>query len=382
MTTVDVNPQVLEWAIGRSGRSEAALNRGLHQLPAWRRGEKKPTFKQLEKLALATRTPIGFFFLPEPPTEAIPIPDLRTFADRGLRQPSADLLETIYQCQQRQAWYEEHARVNCHEPLKLVASATLNDSPVLVADRIRDHLGFQFEERAQLRTWEEGLRHLVALIEDAGIMVMVSGVVGCNTSRKLDPMEFRGFALSHPLAPLIFVNGSDSKSAQMFTLAHELAHLWLGQSALSDAATISSDGPAVEQWCNQVAAELLVPLALMPSRVEDGALFESVRELSRRFKVSTLVVLRRLHDSGALSKAQFWAAFNSERERLEHLAAEREPGGQFYPTHANRIGRILGRALASDALEGRTSFTEAFRLMAVKKLDTFEALARRFGVEP
>ena len=379
MTAVDLKADVLEWAISRSGRSEQELEKSFHQLPAWRSGEKKPTFKQLEKLAQATRTPIGFFFLPAPPTEKIPIPDLRTLSNRGVRQPSADLLETIYQCQQRQTWYEDYARANGHSPLSFVGSAKLSNSPVQVAGLIRQHLHFEIECRVNLRTWEEGLRHFASLIEDAGIMVMVNGIVGCNTSRKLDPEEFRGFALSHPLAPLIFVNGADSKSAQMFTLAHELAHLWLGESALSDAAPSVMQGPATEQWCNHVAAELLLPLALVPTQVSDDRLFDLTRELSKKFKVSTFVVLRRLLDSGALGRAQFWAAYNAEKERLEALSREKESGGQFYPTHANRLGRTFGLAIACDAFEGRTSFTEAISLMAVKKLATFEELARRFG---
>ena len=380
MTAVELQPEVLEWAVARSGRSEEELEKSLPQLSAWRSGEKKPTFKQLEKLAQATRTPLGFFFLPAPPAEKIPIPDLRTLSDRGVRQPSADLLETIYGCQQRQNWYEDYARANHHAPLTFVGSAIVGDNPTEVAERIRQFLGFEVQSRMGLRTWEEGLRHLISLIEDAGIMVMVNGIVGCNTKRKLDPEEFRGFALSHPLAPLIFVNGADSKSAQMFTLAHELAHLWLGETALSDAAPSAVQGTSVERWCNQVAAELLLPISLVPRHIPDGLLFEYARDLSKKYKVSIFVVLRRLHDAGALGKAQFWSAYNSEKERLEELSLDKEPGGQFYPTHANRIGRTFGRALAADALEGRTSFTEAFRLMAVKKLATFEELANRFGV--
>ena len=252
MTRVDVRPEMLRWARERAGFNISSLAHRIPQLPAWERGEKQPTLKQLEGFAKATHAPIGYLFLPQPPVERVPIPDFRTVANARIDHPSPDLLDTLYLCQQRQEWYRDFARSMSDAPLAFAGSARVTADVVRTAAMIRRALGFDLDERRQMPTWTDALRRFIEQADALGVLVMVSGVVGSNNRRKLDPQEFRGFALADDLAPLVFINGADSKSAQMFTLAHELVHLWLGQSALSDAQAASLPEQAVERWCNQV----------------------------------------------------------------------------------------------------------------------------------
>ena len=227
--------------------------------PEWVRGEAKPSVRQLEDFAKKTHVPFGYFFLPEPPEEQIPIPDYRTIAGNGVVRPSPSLLETVYNMQRRQAWMREDQLQAGMEPFGFVGSASLKEDAEAVGREMRRMLGLNDGWAALVGTWTAAVGEFRRAIEDLGVMAVVNGVVGNNTSWKLEVEEFRGFALSDPYAPLIFINGYDAKSAQMFTLAHELAHIWLGESALSDASAEPMKLGKTETWCNQVAAECLVP---------------------------------------------------------------------------------------------------------------------------
>jgi len=376
---VEVKAELLRWACERSGYSETALATRFPKLDQWLRGDDRPTFKQLERFAKATHAPFGFFFLQEPPLETVPIPDLRTIGKELIERPTPDLLDTIYLCQQRQEWYREFARTTGEPPLALVGSARRTDDVFATAKHIRTALGFSIEERCQIATWTDALRRFIEYADALGVLVMVNGVVGSNNRRKLDAAEFRGFALSDPIAPLVFINGADTKAAQVFTLAHELAHLWLGESALSDVGPITMPSNEVELWCNAVAAELLVPLeALLASLQPREALRETLDRLARQFKVSTLVILRRLHDAGSLTREQLWAEYETELARLRKVS--RPSGGDFYLTTAARVSKRFARAVVSATWEGRSSFTEACRLLGFKKMDTFHRLSMSLGM--
>ena len=376
---VDVKPELLRWARERAGADVDALVRKFPKYREWESGEVRPTFRQLESFAKTVHAGVGHFFLPEPLDEPFPIPDFRTVGGAPAGRPSLNLLHTVYLCQRRQDWYQEFARAEGEDPLPFVGSAELSDDIETVAARMRGALGFDLEERRDIPTWTEALRRFVEKADDLGVLVMVSGVVGNNPHRKLDPEEFRGFALADDLAPLVFVNGADTKAAQMFTLAHELAHLWLGETALSDSRPDSVPRRAVEGWCNRVAAELLAPLAAIREEYrEEEELPEALARLARRFKVSTLVVLRRLYDAGSLTRMQFRRAYDVERERLRSLP--KSVGGSFYPTLRSRVGRRFGHALVVSTFEGRTSFTESFHLLGVRKTSSLRDFAESLGV--
>lgn len=375
MTRVAVKPELLRWARGRAGVSVDTLVRKFPKVNEWEREEVQPTLRQLEAFAKATLTPVGYFFLAEPPEERLPIPDFRTRGDGRMARPSPNLLEMVYVCQQRQEWFREYTNSMGSDPAGFVGSATLDRSVEETAGRMREALEFDLDERRDFHTWTEALRRFIGQADALGVLVMCSGVVLNNNRRALDPDEFCGFAIVDALAPLVFINGADTKAAQMFTLAHELAHLWLGQSALSDAGPGVLPDNAVEVWCNGVAAELLVPLHVLRAEYrEDAELTGEVNRLARRFKVSTLVALRRIYDVGGLSRAEFREAYDAERGRL--IGLSKTSGGDFYLTQAARVSRRFARALIESTLEGHTLYRDAFRLLGISKAETFRELGR------
>ncbi len=374
-----VSPRLLIWARERSRLGIDELATRFPKLTEWESGERTPTLKQLEDFARATHTPIGFLFLPEPPEEQVPIPDYRTMSDLGVHRPSPDLLDTIFACQQRQEWYRDFAQVTREDPVAFVGSLTPSVPVEQAAEQIRRTLTFDPGERGH--TWSDALWTLVDHAEELGVLVMVSGVVGANTHRRLDPEEFRGFSLVDRLAPLVFVNGADTKAAQIFALAHELVHLFLGETALDDANLGAAPTNPVERWCNQVAAEVLVPLATVRGALpQDVPIADELESLARRFKVSTLVILRRVHDAGRLSWDEYQMAYRDELTRILQILGERSgTGGNFFNTQPARVSKRFARAVIVSTLEGQTLHRDAFQMLGLKKLSTFQELVSRLG---
>ena len=380
MIRILVPPEMLRWACERAGYDVAHVAERMPQLQAWVRRERQPTLKQLEKLAKLTHTPLGYLFLPEPPDERLPVPDYRTVAGAAEARPSPDLLDTLYTMQRRQVWLRESLVENEVEPLAFVASARLADEPDAVGREMRRALDLDNAWAAGVRTWQEAVGELRRAIEQLGVMALINGVVGNNTQRRLSVEEFRGFALTDPYAPLIFVNGADAKSAQMFTLAHELAHIWLGIEGLSGFESLLPGGTDVEDWCNRAAAELLAPARELRARWRtvrrEASPFEA---LARTFKVSPVVAARRALDLDLVDRSTFFDFYERYVNR-EHKGATKSSGGDFYNNQNTRVGELFAIRVLSAAMEGRIGFKKAYDLTGLRG-GTFQKYARRLGVQ-
>ncbi len=366
MTRVAVSEAMLSWAVERSGIPASTLRRRFPRLEEWRRGATRPTLRQLEDLAKATATPLGFLFLDRPPEERLPIPHFRTVREARPSRPSADLLEMVHTMQRRQAWLRDYLVEDGYRPLPFVHSAGLADEAAAVAARIREALGLTERWTEESPTWTDALRRLRSATEDAGILVATSGIVGNNTGRKLDVNEFRGFVLVDAYAPLVFVNGADARAAQMFTLAHELAHVWFGSSAAFDLRDLQPAQETTEQICNRTAAEFLIPeaalRALWPAARHDAEPFQMI---ARRFKVSALVAARRALDLRLIGRQEFLDFYRACLEDERRVAARTQEGGDFYATQTLRIGQRFARAALRAVKEDRLLYREAYELMGL-----------------
>lgn len=379
---LNLQPTVLRWARERASLGEAVLAKKLQtteeKVTAWEQ-DGKITFAKMQDLAHVTHTPEGFFFLQKPPEDKLPIPDFRTLKDAPVKRPSPDLLETVQTMQVRQAWMRDFLIEEGEEPLAFVGRATLNSDPVEVASDMRQTLGFTDGWANLEKSWTDALMHLRQKIETAGILIVINGVVGNNTSRKLRPEEFRGFALCDSYAPLIFINGTDFKSAQMFTFAHELAHLWIGKDGVSNFEALQPPPLDVETWCNRVAAEFLMPEKEVHGGWEQARRAEDpFQALARRFKVSAIVAARRALDLGLIEKKAFFDFYNAYIDDERRKETSHASGGSFWNNQNVRVGQRFGHAVVRAAREGRLLYREAYHLTGMHG-ETFTKFAEKLG---
>ncbi|MEO5376401.1 MAG: XRE family transcriptional regulator [Magnetococcus sp. DMHC-6] len=371
MTKALIKPQMLRWARERASlsveRLADKLKTTVERLQSWEQGGDSPTFRQAEKIAQQTHVPFGYLFLSTPPKEKLPIPDLRIQGGGVLtEQPSVEFLDLIHNVRFQQDWYRDYLLEQGAERLPFVGKFRLGEKIRKIALDISDVL--QLESlRASQSNWEEYLRYLCDRCEEVGIWIMRAGYVGSNTHRGLDLYEFRGFAISDPIVPLVFINGKDAKAAQIFTLAHELAHIWLGESGVSNI-RLDEEAPGpqakIEQVCNAIAAEVLTPQAqFLNAWQADAGLAENVRVLMKSFKVSGVVIARRARDLGKISIEEYMTFFRQEQKSWDKQRENQKGGGNFYATNPVMNGRNFTQAVLYSAMSGKLLLRDAGGLL-------------------
>ena len=380
MERVQVKPEILRWAVDRAGIERAGyLGKRFIKLQEWVKGDLQPTFKQLEDFASSVHVPIGYLFLSTPPEETLPIPDFRTLPDADLGRPSPDLLDTIYAMQRRQWWLRETLMDEDADSLDFVRSAGLKDDPEAIGREMRRVMGFEDGWASKVGTWQEAVSELRRAIEELGVMAVINGVVANNTHRPLSVREFRGFALCDDYAPLIFVNGADSKSAQMFTMAHELAHVWLGQEGLSGFEWIFPGGTDVETFCDKAAAEFLIPARELKVIWKDAKRTpEPFLTAARHFKVSPIVAGRRAMDLHLVDRETFFEFYRNYTETERPRTGQKKSGGDFYNNQNNRVGNLFAVHVIRATKEGRIGFKEAYDLTGLGG-GAFQEYASKLG---
>ncbi|MEY4509094.1 MAG: hypothetical protein RLZZ450_1216 [Pseudomonadota bacterium] len=282
--------------------------------------------------------------------------------------------------QQRQSWLRDELVEDGADTLSFVGSARLADDPDVVAAEMRRVVGLEVGWAGSVRTWQEAILELRRRFEQLGIMTVINGVVGNNTHRSLNVAEFRGFAISDTHAPLIFVNGADAKSAQIFTLVHELAHVWLGVEGLSGFEGLLPNGAEVESWCNAAAAEFLVPARDLRALWGDVKRTDTPFDiLARNFKVSPVVAARRAWDLRLIGRDTFFSFYEAYTEQERHQKP-RTGGGDFYNNQNTRVGALFAGRVIRAAMEGRIGFKEAYDLTGLRG-GTFQEYAARLGLD-
>ena len=366
-TEVNINANILTWAIARAGYELQEFTAKVPKVQEWIEGRKKPTVKQLEAFSKKVYLPFGYFFLPEPPKEDLPIPFFRT-NNPNTTSVSINVYDTIMLMQQRQDWLRDYLQDNDFEPLPFVGKFYNSQNVAEIVASIRKNLGLEENWASHLKTWQEALEHLTYKIEETGIIMVFNGIVENNTNRPIKVDECRGFILVDEIAPFMFINNADGKAAQMFTIVHELAHIWTGHSAGFDFRKLQPANDPIELLCDKVAAEFLVPENTFNAVWHKRP---TIKHAAQHFKVSEIVIARRALDTGKITRAQFYN-FYEEYSNREFIKKEnRSPGGDFYATSRKRLSMTFAAHVNNAVKSGKLLYRDAYNLTSLKG-DTFQ----------
>ncbi len=383
MPTVNVNiqPAIISWALSQT--SEEKLGTKLvENIKQWLDGTKNPTFNQIEDFSKKSHIPLGYFFLQTPPVEQISLLEYRTLDSIELTNPSRNLIDTIHEMEAVQEWMVNYRKEWNYDTISVVGSLKGITDISVIADTIRKDLGLNVEWYKECGNPSEAFNKVRGLLEECGIVVMMNGIVGKNTHRALDVNEFRAFAMVDEWAPLIFINGADSAGGRLFSLFHEVVHLWIGENDLYNDRRYSANGiKPIEVTCNAVAGELMVPKAAFLEKWNNNTnddTHEKIKELARMFRCSGSVIARRALDNKKIDQNVYNKVIADAIEAYIQAKQEKSSGGDYYRVARSKLDGVFVRALCESVNSGRTSFTEAYRLTNTTS-KTFSEVASGLG---
>ncbi|MCS7027294.1 MAG: ImmA/IrrE family metallo-endopeptidase [Bacteroidia bacterium] len=302
----------------------------------WLMGTDFPTYKQLVDISKAFKIPFGYLFLDSLPKIDLPVIHFRTLRPQDKNEPSEQLKEAILLIKKYQEWTKDFLIEWGSEPLPFAGKYTTTTPIEEVVQKMREILGVRTTWAALQISWQKAFNYLVSTFEKAGIYVSVSTLAEDNTHSQLTAPEVRGFVLYDEYAPFVFVNNNDFLSAKIFTLMHELAHILVGQSASFDLAYLQTHENEVEKFCNQCAAEFLVPTAEIEPIQDINE--ETYQILAKRFKVSPLLIARRLLDLKRITQTEYKKFFQIYQETTPKKRSNTSKAN-FYKMAVLRYGK-------------------------------------------
>ena len=354
-----VTPSVLSWARERIGYSTQVASQKLNikegDLISWERGTSRPSFSIAKKMAKEYNQPLASFYLPHPPEQRYLVEDFRSL-DVYQRKNSPELSILLENLNFRQSWLREYLFESGEEKREFIGSATIHDSIDELAAIIRLQLHISFEEQAKQSDERKAWNYWVLKAEQQGIYISKGG--------KIDSDEARGIALSDNYAPFIYVNSKDSYGSRQFTLAHELVHLWLDRSGISN---LNPSHNQIEVFCNNVASRVLIPEKILmklwnEASAINGAI-EKIELIAKRSHLSNEHIARRIHSKNLISETEY----NEIRKKYHKLWKERKMGGGDYyrnKLHENGVRYTYHTLEAYNS--GKITLLEAGNLLNVK----------------
>lgn len=377
---IQIKKEIYHWAFNESQKEEEEIINKFPKITEWIKGDAAPTFKQLESFADFLKIPFGYLFLETPPETDIMEVEFRSINNK-LPFISKNLKDTITAMDIKRNWMSDYRKELGWSKLAIIEKFKQEKKNVIRDDALlaKHLLGLKVNWFSEAKNYAEAYNFLKEILETNGIIVMQNGIVGNNTRRKLDIIEFRAFMLYDDIAPIIFINNNDSLSGKIFSLVHEYIHVLFEQEDVLVKEDIVKQKEN-EGYINQITAEFLMPAECIWVNWEQSKdAFEQMNQLSNMFKVSETALAIKLKELKLISKTVLDEIIDKGIKNFESRTdGGGGSGGDFYNTFNTRISPTFTQAVIRSAETGDTSYSNAFRLLGGIKGRTYDEIKTRF----